>query len=129
MGRIQESHDRKEVADGEALKIWDCGSPLYDSYELVAVSNVIERHLMELPYLNAGSSRKMANERGISPSLMSLPVKPAANGLASKNGRKLSVLSFLSGLVWKRKMEGKKQKTGSSMVSDQCMIISDPRKK
>ncbi|KAL0373780.1 UNVERIFIED_CONTAM: hypothetical protein Sradi_3293700 [Sesamum radiatum] len=120
MGRIQESHDRKEADDEEALKIWDCGSPLYDSYELVAVSNVIERHLMELPYLNRNrSSRKVANQRG---SLMLSPVKPAADGTGSKNWSKFSVLSFLSGLVeghvWKRKMEGKKQKTRTSPVSE-----------
>ncbi|KAL2234666.1 UNVERIFIED_CONTAM: hypothetical protein Sindi_1198800 [Sesamum indicum] len=30
-------------------EVWDCGSPLYDAYELVSVANVIERHTMALP--------------------------------------------------------------------------------
>ncbi|KAM3263203.1 hypothetical protein P3L10_000197 [Capsicum annuum] len=29
--------------------IWDCGSPLYDSYELVSLVNLIERNMMILP--------------------------------------------------------------------------------
>jgi hypothetical protein len=31
-------------------KIWDCGSPLYDSFELASLSNSLERHLMALPF-------------------------------------------------------------------------------
>ncbi|CAO2835516.1 unnamed protein product [Amaranthus hypochondriacus] len=38
------------------MKVWDCGSPLYDSYELASVSHLIERHLMILPSIN-GSKR------------------------------------------------------------------------
>ncbi|KAF4384604.1 hypothetical protein F8388_003911 [Cannabis sativa] len=47
------------------MAIWDCGSPLYDSYELVSLSNLIERHLMILPSLAAGSSKRfiMATKR------------------------------------------------------------------
>ncbi|KAK4728845.1 hypothetical protein R3W88_021833 [Solanum pinnatisectum] len=29
--------------------IWDCGSPLYDSYELVSLVHLIERNTMILP--------------------------------------------------------------------------------
>ncbi|KZV31519.1 hypothetical protein F511_07370 [Dorcoceras hygrometricum] len=30
--------------------VWDCGSPLYDSYELAELMNIIERHVtMSLP--------------------------------------------------------------------------------
>ncbi|KMT20349.1 hypothetical protein BVRB_1g003480 [Beta vulgaris subsp. vulgaris] len=38
------------------VKIWDCGSPLYDSYELASLSHLIERHLMIIPSLG-GSKR------------------------------------------------------------------------
>ena len=31
-------------------RVWDCGSPLYDAYELVSIANIIERHMMLLPY-------------------------------------------------------------------------------
>ncbi|XWS38257.1 hypothetical protein CRYUN_Cryun19dG0115800 [Craigia yunnanensis] len=34
----------------ESDSIWDCGSPLYDSYELASFGHVLERHTMALPY-------------------------------------------------------------------------------
>ncbi|EYU32216.1 hypothetical protein MIMGU_mgv1a025593mg, partial [Erythranthe guttata] len=36
----------------EIIRVWDCGSPLYDSYEVVAINNLIERHFMKQPYLS-----------------------------------------------------------------------------
>lgn len=42
---------KEDEQEGTALSIWDCGSPLYDSYELVSFSHVIDRHLMALPHL------------------------------------------------------------------------------
>ncbi|GKU96707.1 hypothetical protein SLEP1_g9914 [Rubroshorea leprosula] len=46
----------KEEEEEKAVSaIWDCGSPLYDSFELVSLSHLIERHLMVLPSL--GSAR------------------------------------------------------------------------
>lgn len=30
-------------------QVWDCGSPLYDAYELVSLANIIERHMMMMP--------------------------------------------------------------------------------
>lgn len=30
--------------------MWDCGSPLYDSYELVAINQILEKHTIVLPY-------------------------------------------------------------------------------
>ncbi|KAJ4953970.1 hypothetical protein NE237_030802 [Protea cynaroides] len=32
-----------------SLGVWDCGSPLYDSFELTSLSHLIERHMMILP--------------------------------------------------------------------------------
>ncbi|KAL6614815.1 hypothetical protein ACP70R_037085 [Stipagrostis hirtigluma subsp. patula] len=29
---------------------WDCGSPLYDSFELASLHHVLENHLMVLPF-------------------------------------------------------------------------------
>ncbi|TYI19395.1 hypothetical protein ES332_A07G161800v1 [Gossypium tomentosum] len=46
---MRKSKERNEAA--AASDIWDCGSPLYDSFELVSVSHQIERHLMKLPSL------------------------------------------------------------------------------
>ncbi|GER26477.1 developmentally-regulated GTP-binding protein 1 homolog [Striga asiatica] len=87
MKQIQESSQvRKKATVQEDMKIWDCGSPLYDSYELVAVSNIIERHFIILPnYLR--QSRKVA---AFAPAaLTSLPVtNPTADLPAIVSGGK-----------------------------------------
>nr|GMD05551.1 uncharacterized protein LOC109164936 isoform X2 [Ipomoea batatas] len=31
------------------INVWDCGSPLYDSFELVSVAHLIERNMRALP--------------------------------------------------------------------------------
>ena len=31
--------------------MWDCGSHLYDSYELVSISSLIDRHMMAFPFV------------------------------------------------------------------------------
>lgn len=41
--------------------VWDCGSPLYDSYELVSLTHIIERHFMYLPSLSG--ARKVCSSR------------------------------------------------------------------
>ncbi|KAJ0246485.1 Uncharacterized protein HA466_0170170 [Hirschfeldia incana] len=41
--------------------LWDCGSPLYDSYELVSLTHIIERHFMYLPSLSG--TRKVCSSR------------------------------------------------------------------
>lgn len=43
---IKEEEEEKKEAAGAAAIIWDCGSPLYDSFELVSLVNYIERHMM-----------------------------------------------------------------------------------
>ncbi|EOA26166.1 hypothetical protein CARUB_v10019604mg [Capsella rubella] len=44
------------VAEDDDRILWDCGSPLYDSYELVSLTHIIERHFMSLPSL-AGTGK------------------------------------------------------------------------
>lgn len=46
---IRAKTEEAEVEDGDALEVWDCGSPLYDAFELVSLSHVIERHLLVFP--------------------------------------------------------------------------------
>lgn len=48
-------HHEEKVPGGRAAKVWDCGSPLYDSFELVSVSHVLDRNLMVLPFSGDGS--------------------------------------------------------------------------
>ncbi|KAG8043270.1 hypothetical protein GUJ93_ZPchr0010g8270 [Zizania palustris] len=38
------------VEDRRRAWAWDCGSPLYDSFELASVYGVLDRHLMTLPF-------------------------------------------------------------------------------
>lgn len=112
MKKIEESHVEKEI-----MNVWDCGSPLYDSYELVAVSHIVERHFMVLPYLSG--SRKVVEDEEVSHSSSSLSHQPSSppeeDRTATSNAGKSCGLGFL----WKRKkMDGerrdkaKKQKTG-----------------
>lgn len=35
-----------KLEEEKAMSVWDCGSPLYDSYELVTLNHLIDRHLM-----------------------------------------------------------------------------------
>ncbi|CAJ1950365.1 unnamed protein product [Sphenostylis stenocarpa] len=45
-----------EKEEEKAMAIWDCGSPLYDSYELASLDHIIDRHLMTFPS-SIGSSK------------------------------------------------------------------------
>ncbi|MBA0560048.1 hypothetical protein Golob_016974 [Gossypium lobatum] len=70
--------------DAATFATWDCGSRLYDSYELVSLSHVIDRHLMELPYSD-GSKRPMT---GISHPTDFTPVSiadPTSNSIAKES--------------------------------------------
>ncbi|KAF5451715.1 hypothetical protein F2P56_026800 [Juglans regia] len=59
------SKGKEDDEEKGALGIWDCGSPLYDSYELVSVTHIIDRHLMSLPYIG-GSKRNFFLARSFS---------------------------------------------------------------
>ncbi|GJM93685.1 hypothetical protein PR202_ga10267 [Eleusine coracana subsp. coracana] len=47
----------KEEEEELVLATWDCGSPLYDSFELASLHHVLESHLMVLPFPGAAVSR------------------------------------------------------------------------
>ncbi|KAK4593874.1 hypothetical protein RGQ29_017810 [Quercus rubra] len=57
---MQQSLKGKEDEE-EEKEIWDCGSPLYDSYELASLSHIIDRHLMALPHLGLGGCGLRSN--------------------------------------------------------------------
>ncbi|PKI51587.1 hypothetical protein CRG98_028011 [Punica granatum] len=49
-GRVdKQDHQDRPVDHQGGCRVWDCGSPLYDSYELAAVNHLLERHMMILP--------------------------------------------------------------------------------
>jgi len=38
----------KRKEEQEAINVWDCGSPLYDSYEIASLGHLIDRHSLAL---------------------------------------------------------------------------------
>nr|DAD19153.1 TPA_asm: hypothetical protein HUJ06_020616 [Nelumbo nucifera] len=104
----------QEKGDGEreGLAIWDCGSPLYDSFELASLTHLIERHLMILPF----SCLSTCKFTGIfsdasTPTPSSLSTTDAASP-ANKLSKVGSLNEFLGKYRWRRKMreEEKKEK-------------------
>lgn len=129
--------EEKERKKERTLKLWDCGSPSYDSYELVSVNHIIERHFMVFPYLS--KSRNVDESSLISSSSSSSSVNQSKPNKAAgpSKFRGFSLVNFLSDLLernlWKKKqLDGerkvnnkpKKQKMGISPSSQ----ISHTRK-
>ncbi|KAI3453798.1 hypothetical protein Pfo_010461 [Paulownia fortunei] len=56
-----EKKEEEEEREG-GPKEWDCGSPLYDAYELVSLANIIERHMMTLPWSSGLASSSLEEE-------------------------------------------------------------------
>ncbi|KAK9207274.1 hypothetical protein WN943_017559 [Citrus x changshan-huyou] len=58
--KMTKNSERTEIEAEEAsMATWDCGSPLYDSYELVSLDHLIQRHLMVIPSL--GRSKRLSS--------------------------------------------------------------------
>ncbi|KAK7381999.1 hypothetical protein VNO80_00620 [Phaseolus coccineus] len=53
---IMMMREEDQEEEEKAMAIWDCGSPLYDSHELVSLDHIIDRHLMAFPS-SIGSSK------------------------------------------------------------------------
>lgn len=53
---MKKAEEEEGGGGGANVIIWDCGSPLYDSYELVSLCYLIERHMMSLPSLGGSLS-------------------------------------------------------------------------
>ncbi|CAN6979236.1 unnamed protein product [Brassica oleracea var. botrytis] len=47
---------QETISDGCDHRVWDCESPLYDSYELVSFAHIIERKLLPFSPLTRPSS-------------------------------------------------------------------------
>ncbi|GMI75927.1 hypothetical protein HRI_001262000 [Hibiscus trionum] len=96
MERPSETEENNGGGEKEAkFAIWDCGSPLYDSYELVSFSLQIERHLMKLPYL--GSSKRLTST-GTRFSYLPDVVPATIAGTPTSNARAKVFSSLMSSL-------------------------------
>ncbi|PIN26539.1 hypothetical protein CDL12_00709 [Handroanthus impetiginosus] len=117
MKGIEESHER--LTEGAALKIWDCGSPLYDSYEVVAVSHLIEKNFMIFPNYNLSGSKELEADNQIFHSSSSSSERSAVaeEAVSSINGGKSSVFSFL-----KRKKTDGQRKENKAKKQKVCGI-------
>lgn len=113
MGKISRGDDQEErESEKVMIKVWDCGSPLYDSYELAALTHLIERHMMALPSSLGGSKRSRLSHRNHNNQnqmtmmmMMMMDQGPTAVMVSSSsNSRKPSMVSGCVGFgrVWKR---------------------------
>ncbi|XVF73055.1 hypothetical protein PTKIN_Ptkin12aG0170800 [Pterospermum kingtungense] len=109
MKKLSETKERNE--DAATFGIWDCGSPLYDSYELVSLSHLIERHLMKLPSLG-GSSRLLTTrfcyESDVTPATIA---DSTSNSRAKESSSSLmsSLGEFWGSKFWKRRRIGQRR--------------------
>ncbi|KAL4383161.1 hypothetical protein GQ457_15G019690 [Hibiscus cannabinus] len=87
--------EKASESNEAALDIWDCGSPLYDSYELVSLSHQIERHLMKLPSLGGSNRMNWGDATTIADSTNARP--KGSSSLRRRLGE------FLGSKIWKRR--------------------------
>ncbi|KAF7154121.1 hypothetical protein RHSIM_Rhsim01G0170200 [Rhododendron simsii] len=76
------SEGTEEKDEGLVMKVWDCGSPLYDSYELASLGHVIDRHVLALPFLSGSWQPK----KQISHSSAAFPVPEEERGSGKAKG-------------------------------------------
>ncbi|KAJ0582173.1 hypothetical protein HanHA300_Chr04g0149311 [Helianthus annuus] len=116
--KVEEQHQH----EGLDVKIWDCGSPLYDSYELVSIANVLDRHLMKFPYVinrsTTTTTRSITHPTSYS-SMFSVPVTP----MATRRPRKMSECIFVPSFkLWKmKKNDTSEVKVGVLKVSQRIV--------
>ncbi|WCJ22384.1 hypothetical protein M5689_004479 [Euphorbia peplus] len=60
--KISDHEKDKNVKEDKILSVWDLGSPLYDSYELVTLSHIIDRHLMIFPFYTGRSRSSLVSK-------------------------------------------------------------------
>ncbi|KAJ0762439.1 hypothetical protein HanOQP8_Chr04g0161371 [Helianthus annuus] len=114
--KVEEQHQH----EGLDVKIWDCGSPLYDSYELVSIANVLDRHLMKFPnVINRSTTTRSITHPTSYSSMFSVPVTP----MATRRPRKMSECIFVPSFkLWKmKKNDASKVKVGILEVSQRIV--------
>ncbi|KAJ8900617.1 hypothetical protein K2173_025394 [Erythroxylum novogranatense] len=100
--------EEEKSEEVNSLALWDIGSPLYDSYELVSLSHLIERHLMIVPCLG-GSKRVSSNYISSAPDMVIPSSKSLAPNLfysidaKDSSSEVNSFGQFIRSLIWKMK--------------------------
>ena len=119
---LEAKTDDQQQEEEKALAIWDLGSPLYDSHEVVSLAHVIERHLMTVLPSPGGS--KGFSPKKISQASVVVPAAILVSNMGSKSETKRvrsSKLNTLSEFV-RRKLRIKK-KTGSHRRKDNSEML------
>ncbi|XP_050238722.1 uncharacterized protein LOC126688161 [Mercurialis annua] len=95
---LQDSRENEKENEEKNLAVWDLGSPLYDSYEVVTLSHLIERHLMILPSFGSSriSNNKISPDDHVAVSTTLVVSSGAGNG--GRDDRR-SLVKSLSGYV------------------------------
>jgi hypothetical protein len=58
--------EEEEEEEEKAAILWDCGSSLYDSYEIVSLGHLLERNMMALPlFCDSGTTSLSSSENGL----------------------------------------------------------------
>ncbi|XVF33199.1 hypothetical protein REPUB_Repub17cG0148000 [Reevesia pubescens] len=124
MKKLSETKGKNE--DEATFAIWDCGSPLYDSYELVSLSHIIERHLMKLPSL--GSSKRLTTRFCHQSDVITHPatiVDSTSNARAKESSSVMSSLGeFLGSKFWKRGRFGQKKDKPKKLRTGICCLFN-----
>ncbi|ONI07367.1 hypothetical protein PRUPE_5G115500 [Prunus persica] len=102
MKKKEEKEEEEEAAS--AAKIWDCGSPLYDSYELASVGHILERHTMAFPFFcrDSGGEDRMTKIKTKGSDLWK---RKESNGGQKRKKLRTGFHSFLGTLLFCRKRD------------------------
>ncbi|CAL4894947.1 unnamed protein product [Urochloa decumbens] len=84
--RRRSEEERKRQPPAPALSPWDCGSPLYDAFELASVYRVLDTHLMALPHARRRPSPPRS--RGAADAAAALALAERAAAVAKGRGRR-----------------------------------------
>lgn len=124
MEKIHEKEGSNEGGtekDEGIMKVWDCGSSLYDSYELASLGHVIDRHTMALPFLSR--SRRPVKQISHSATVFPIAEEKRESGKAKGSSMVSCFGDLLEKILCKRReKEEREGKTKKVMNCGFCNI-------
>ncbi|EEF28473.1 conserved hypothetical protein [Ricinus communis] len=105
---LEESQENEDNNDDKDLAVWDLGSPLYDSYEVVSLSHLIERHLMTLPSLGSRKLSKKIFPPPFSDNVVpaTLPASSAEKDTLDRPSLAKTLREFIRVKLWRKRKNG-----------------------
>lgn len=80
---------KKPAAQPPSPSPWDCGSPLYDAFELASVHRVLDTHLMALPF--GRPPRRPCDDDGNAAAVLAVAVARSTRASARSRRRRRAV--------------------------------------